>query len=348
VTEFPTPETPSGKDRHIDITVPPQGKGMRIDIFLASCLPGNPSRTSVKSLIGEGHVAVNGGVCAASNHRLRIDDRIRVEIPEPAETEFEGEDIKLDILFEDEFLIVINKPAGMVVHPAPGNWSGTLVNALIHHCGDSLRGIGGTRRPGIVHRLDQHTSGVIVAAKTEAAHQGLANQFADRDKRAMLRRHYLAVAWGEFDRPQGVVDAPLGRAPANRIKRAVVNADRPDARPAITRYNVVARLDGNSDGIADASLVECRLDTGRTHQIRVHLAHVGHPLIGDPLYGAHFRTKEKTLTEPARSAVAQFGRQALHAASLGFRHPASGEQMLFEAPMPDDMVRLLAAFARLD
>jgi 23S rRNA pseudouridine1911/1915/1917 synthase len=348
MTELPTPETPQGKVRHVEVTVPPQSQATRIDSFLAGHLPGNLSRTSIKALIEEGHVALNGSICDAPNRRLRSDDRIRVDFPEPADTDIAGEDIELDILYEDEYLVVVNKPAGLVVHPAPGNWSGTLVNALIHHCGDSLRGIGGERRPGIVHRLDQYTSGVMAAAKTQAAHSRLAAQFADHGKIQPLRRHYLAIAWGQFDHSNGVIDAPLGRAASNRMKRAVVGADRPDGRPAITRYSVTARLDGNGDEIADATLVECALETGRTHQIRVHLAHIGHPLIGDPLYGAHFRTKANTLVEPARSAVDGFRRQALHAASLGFVHPVSGNPMYFEAPMPADMAELFSSFARLD
>lgn len=259
-----------------------------------------------------------------------------------------GEAIDLDIMFEDTEVIVLNKPPGLVVHPAPGNWTGTLVNALIHHCGDSLRGIGGERRPGIVHRLDQYTSGVMVVAKTQSAHAALARQFADHNCRDLMQRKYHAVAWGSFERRSGLVDAPLGRAARNRLKRSVVAKDQRDAKRAVTRYAVLARLDGNGDGVADATLVECSLETGRTHQIRVHLAHIGHPVVGDSLYGRHMQTKTNTLADPARTVASRFHRQALHAASLAFTHPKSGKMMQFEASPPSDMMRLIAAFEKLD
>ena len=239
---------------------------------------------------------------------------------------------------------MVNKPAGLVVHPGAGNWSGTLVNALIHHCGDSLSGIGGVRRPGIVHRLDKDTSGVLVAAKTDRAHKALSAAFADHGRDGDLERAYLALVWNIPARATGTVDAPLGRA-ADRVRRAVVPEGRDDARRAVTHYTVLERYGEGRPDAAQAALVECRLETGRTHQIRVHMAHIGHPLIGDRDYGTGFRTKANRLPEPLRSAVEAFPRQALHAWLLAFRHPATEEPMRFEAPMPADMAGLVEAFS---
>ncbi|MGO4838399.1 RluA family pseudouridine synthase, partial [Rhizobiaceae sp. 2RAB30] len=223
-----------------------------------------------------------------------------VDLPEPEAPEPLAEDIPLDVLFEDDSLIVINKPAGLIVHPGAGNWTGTLVNALIHHCGDSLSGIGGVRRPGIVHRLDKDTTGVMVAAKTDQAHRALSDAFADHGVTGDLQRAYVALVWGAPARMTGSIDAPLGRA-ADRLRRAVVPAGRDDARHAITHFEVKERFGKEPDPIA--SLVNCRLETGRTHQIRVHMAHIGHPLIGDRDYGQAFRTKANRLPEPLQSKV---------------------------------------------
>jgi 23S rRNA pseudouridine1911/1915/1917 synthase len=268
-----------------------------------------------------------------------------VAVPEPDEPEPKGEAISLDILHEDADIIVINKPAGLVVHPGAGNWTGTLVNALIHHCGDSLSGIGGVKRPGIVHRLDKDTSGVMVVAKTDAAHRALSDAFADHGRSGDLERAYQALVWGAPERNSGTIDAPLGRA-RDRVLRAVVPEGRDDARHAVTRYRVMERYPSDGAEIM-ASLVECRLETGRTHQIRVHMAHIGHPVIGDPDYGKAFRTKANRLPEPLRTAVADFPRQALHAWLLVFRHPQTHMLMRFEAPMPADMAAIAKEFRAL-
>ncbi len=240
------------------------------------------------------------------------------------------ETIPLEVLFEDRHLIVLDKPAGLVVHPAPGNQEGTLVNALLAHCGDSLAGIGGERRPGIVHRLDKDTSGVMVAAKTEAALAGLATLFAARD----LERAYLGLAWGIPDPAEGEIAAAIGRDPRERKRMAVV---RHGGKQALTRYRLIEPL------LGAAGLVECRLATGRTHQIRVHMASIGHPLVGDPVYLRRIPGAARLLAEPARSALLDFPRQALHAAVLGFVHPITGAALRFSTPPPADLRELLAA-----
>ena len=239
-----------------------------------------------------------------------------LSLPEPEPAAPQGEDIPLNIVFEDAHLLVVDKPAGLVVHPAPGHESGTLVNALIAHCGESLSGIGGVKKPGIVHRIDKDTSGLIVIAKTDAAHAGLSKLFEDHGRNLNLTRDYLAFVWGAPERAQGTVDAPIGRHATQRERMAVVSAAR--GREAITHWE---RL----EDFGAASLLACRLETGRTHQIRVHMAHIGHPLIGDLTYGAGFKTKVARLSPEARAAVEALGRQALHAATLGFTHPVTGE-----------------------
>jgi len=237
---------------------------------------------------------------------------------------------------------VIEKPAGLVVHPGAGNERGTLVNALIAHCGDSLSGIGGVKRPGIVHRLDKHTSGLLVVAKNDRAHKALSEQFADHGRTGPLERAYLALVWGGLDRPYGTVSAALGRSSSNREKMAVVGEDR--GRHAVTHYELLEPLPSAPDPAA--SLVRCTLETGRTHQIRVHMAHLGHPLMGDDLYGSGFKTKANRLWLSARDALTALGRQALHAAVLGFAHPRTGETLRFESPLPADMERLLESLRR--
>ncbi len=320
--------------------------GQRLDQWLAGRLGPHLSRGRVQALIRQGAVSVGGKVTYTARRKMTAGETVSVELPEPDPAEPQGEDIPLDILYEDDHLIVIDKPAGLVVHPGAGNWTGTLVNALIHHCGASLSGIGGVRRPGIVHRLDKDTSGVMVAAKTDRAHRALSEAFADHGREGDLRRAYVALVWGIPSRPAGTIDAPLGRA-ADRMRRAVVPETRDDARHAVTHYTVEERFGGEQKESATASLVECRLETGRTHQIRVHMAHIGHPLIGDPDYGQAFRTKANRLPEPLATKVRTFPRQALHARLLEFRHPDTHIAMRFEAPMPGDMEELVVAFRKL-
>ncbi|MDQ6432754.1 RluA family pseudouridine synthase [Mesorhizobium sp. LHD-90] len=320
----------------------PDAAGQRLDQWLAAALGGDFSRSRLQALIRQGAVSVDGRPVAEPKRKMAAGEMVGVVLPEPEPAEPLGENIPLDVLYEDDELIVVNKPAGLVVHPGAGNWTGTLVNALIYHCGDSLSGIGGVRRPGIVHRLDKDTSGVLVAAKTDRAHKALSEAFADHGRDGDLERAYLALVWNIPSRMSGTVDAPLGRA-ADRVRRAVVPEGRDDARHAVTHYEVLERFGENSGG-ARAALLECRLETGRTHQIRVHMAHIGHPLVGDRDYGTGFRTKANRLPEPARGVVATFPRQALHAWLLAFRHPVSGELMRFEAPVPSDFSGLLDAF----
>jgi len=320
-----------------------QAAGQRLDQWLALRLGPDLSRSRIQALVKQGAVSIAGKPFTEPKRKLADGDEIAIMLPEAEPAEPQGEDIPLDILFEDDELIVINKPAGLVVHPGAGNWTGTLVNALIHHCGDTLSGIGGVKRPGIVHRLDKDTSGVLVVAKTDRAHKALSEAFADHGRDGDLERAYVALVWGAPSRPTGTVDAPLGRA-SDRVKRAVVPAQRDDARHAITHFTVLERFGALKDGSFTASLVECRLETGRTHQIRVHMAHIGHPLIGDRDYGQAFRTKANRLPEPLSAQVSTFPRQALHARLLAFRHPKTGELMRFEAPLPGDIGELIAGF----
>ena len=318
--------------------------GQRLDAFLANLMPPEISRSRVKDIIKNGGVAVNDEPQQSPNYRLKAGDFVTIDLPEAIDPDPLPENIPLSIFYEDEHLLVLDKPAGMVVHPAAGHSSGTLVNALLHHCKDSLAGIGGVKRPGIVHRLDKDTSGLLVVAKDDATHRGLQAQFADHGRTGPLERHYQALVWGQFDRHAGKVDAYLGRSNSNRKKRAVVNADNREAKEAVTHFTVQKEFGSEQDGTAIATLVECRLETGRTHQIRVHMSYIGHPLIGDQDYGKHFQTKGNILEEPARTAVQRFKRQALHAAVLGFEHPISLEHMRFEAPIPPDMQHLIDAF----
>lgn len=314
----------------------------RLDTWLPGALEGEISRSRAKALIEGGAVSINGTVITEPKKKIHPGDEVVIDMPDPEDPEPQGEDIPLEVLYEDDDLIVISKPAGLVVHPGAGNWTGTLVNALIHHCGASLSGIGGVKRPGIVHRLDKETSGVMVAAKNDNAHRNLSAQFADHGRTGPLERAYLALVWGRPRLLKGTIDAPLGRA-GDRTKRAVKREDSDDAREAITHYEVVERFLEKPDATAQASLVECRLETGRTHQIRVHMAHLGHPLIGDPEYGAAFKTKANRLPDAARAAVNGFHRQALHAYLLQFEHPSTGETMHFETPIPDDMQFVIEA-----
>ena len=318
--------------------------GARLDSYIASNMPAHVSRSRVSEIIKKGGVRLNGSAVLKPNHRLKLDDRVELETPEPEEAAPEPENIPLDIYHEDNDLLVINKPAGMVVHPAIGHWQGTMVNALLYHCGDTLSGIGGVRRPGIVHRLDKDTSGLLVVAKNEVTHTGLTAQFMDHGKTGPLERNYLALVWGRFEKLTGKVDAPMARSPNNRKKRAVVKESHTEAKHAVTHFTVQREYGSDGEELPLASLVECRLETGRTHQIRVHMSHIGHPLVGDQDYGKHFQTKENILPENARAIVENFKRQALHAAVLGFEHPVTGEHLRFEAELPDDFTQLLNAF----
>lgn len=336
-------ETEEAGGETVAVTFAPEHKGLRLDKALSLARP-ELSRSRLKALIEAGALTVDGAV---------VDDPSRKAVPgaeavlvvPPAEPAVpEGEDIPLDVVYEDEHLIVIDKPAGLVVHPAAGNWTGTLVNALIHHCGDTLSGIGGVRRPGIVHRLDKDTTGLMVVAKTDAAHKHLAVQFADHGRTNDLERGYLALVWGSPEPFRGTIDAPLARSNSDRTKIAVV---RKGGREAITHYEVTERFPANAGRDALAALVECRLETGRTHQIRVHMAAAGHPLIGDQDYGRGFLTKANRLPEDLAEAVRHFPRQALHAFLIAFEHPATGEVLRFESEPPADMAELLDAFRSL-
>ncbi len=305
----------------------------RLDRLLARRLP-DLSRSRLKALIEAGHIAIGGRTMTDASHRVNLGDHVTLVVPEPEDPTPQGEDIPLAVVFEDDEVIVIDKPPGLVVHPAAGNWTGTLVNALIAHCGDSLSGIGGVRRPGIVHRLDKDTSGLLVVAKTGRAHAALTAQFADHGRSGPLERAYVALAWGTPARTSFTIDAPLDRDTKARDRIAV----RASGRHATTHVTVEESL---AEGLV--SRITCRLETGRTHQIRVHMAHAGHPLLGDETYGKGFRTKSGKLDDRARDALDALGRQALHAAVLGFAHPATGQTMRFESPLPADMASLLDA-----
>jgi 23S rRNA pseudouridine1911/1915/1917 synthase len=316
--------------------VAPEHSGERLDRFLAAAA-ANLSRTRVKSLIEAGHASIDGATATDPSHLVRAGQTAALRLPPPADPAPSGENIALEIVFEDEHLIVIDKPAGLVVHPAAGHESGTLVNALLAHCGAGLSGIGGVKRPGIVHRLDKDTSGLLVAAKTDAAHHGLARLFADHGKTLPLTRAYLAFVWGTPARPSGSIDAPLARHATGRQKIAVVPAGR--GRRALTHWRLIESFAG------EASLISCRLETGRTHQIRVHMAHIGHPVLGDPVYATGFKSKTARLPRAAQACLASLSRQALHAAVLGFPHPVTGVQLHFTSALPPDLRRLRDALA---
>jgi 23S rRNA pseudouridine1911/1915/1917 synthase len=305
----------------------------RIDRLLASRT--GLSRTRLKALILGGAVAIGDRTISDPGYRVNAGEVIAVAVPEPEPATPEGESIPLHIVYEDNEIVVLDKPAGLVVHPAAGHATGTLVNALIAHCGDSLSGIGGVKRPGIVHRLDKDTTGLMVVAKTDHAHQALAAQFADHGRTGPLERGYLAFVWGSPVGPKGTIDAPIDRHPWSRDKMAV----RLGGRAAITHWQVLERFPG-TDGKPLASLIECRLETGRTHQIRVHLAHAGHPLLGDTVYGQGFKTKAARLPPGAREALEALGRQALHAYLLAIEHPKTGKKLEFRSELPAALVRL--------
>jgi len=312
-----------GGSQTIDIRLQPAHAGWRLDRALAAVAP-TISRERLKTLIRTGAVESAGKLLRDPATKVRGDESFRIEVPEPRPAHNAPQDIPLRIAFEDEHLLVVDKPAGLVVHPAAGNLDGTLVNALLHYCEGSLSGIGGVARPGIVHRIDKDTSGLLVVAKTDVAHEGLARQFAAHS----IDRRYMAIVWGVPKTAEGIVDAPLARSSTNRKKIAIVKGGR--GKRAVTHWK---RL----DVLRDAALVECRLETGRTHQVRVHMASIGHPLLGDPVYGRAGKTHHKLLKE------LQFERQALHAAELGFTHPVTKDRLSFSSAMPPDMQELFNA-----
>jgi len=323
------------------LTIAAESAGARLDrLIAAECQ--DLSRSRAISLIKEGHVRLDGRTIVEPDYRVKPDEVFEISVPEPEAAELEPETIPLDILHEDKALIVIDKPAGLVVHPGAGNWTGTLVNALIAHCGDSLSGIGGVRRPGIVHRLDKDTSGVLVVAKTDEAHRGLSAQFADHGRKGALQREYVALVWGKPRPLKGEIDAAIGRHPNHRLKMA---AGRRDGKYALTAYQVKQSLPESekTDDDVTASLLQCDLKTGRTHQIRVHLASIGHPIIGDDLYGSGYRSKIRTLHEHAQSAILNLSRQALHATVLGFIHPVNQKFLRFQSDLPADMRNVVNA-----
>jgi 23S rRNA pseudouridine1911/1915/1917 synthase len=307
----------------IEARISDEANGWRLDRALADAVP-TMSRERLKVLISSGAVSDPAGNLARDPSRKTDGGAtFRIAVPAPTPAHNEAQDIALNVVFEDEYLIVIDKQAGLVVHPAAGNFDGTLVNALLHHCAGNLSGIGGVARPGIVHRIDKDTSGLMVAAKTDRAHEGLAKQFAAHS----IDRRYKAIVTGRPMPLEGSVDAPLARNPQNRKKIAIVAG----GKRAVTHYSTITRL-------REATLVECRLETGRTHQVRVHMASLGHPLIGDPVYG-----RTKPVHKPILETIG-FHRQALHAARLGFIHPVKSNALAFDSEMPADMQEL---FSRL-
>ena len=312
-----------GGHQTIDVRLEPAYAGWRLDRALAAAVP-TLSRERLKALIRSGAVEARGSALRDPATKVKGDESLRLAVPEPRPAHNEPQDIPLTILFEDEHLLVVDKPAGLVVHPAAGNLDGTLVNALLHHCAGNLSGIGGVARPGIVHRIDKDTSGLLVVAKTDVAHEGLAKQFAAHS----IDRRYLAIVNGTPRTSGGTVDAPLARSSTNRKKIAIVEEGR--GKRAVTHWT-------RRNVLKDAALVECRLETGRTHQVRVHMASIGHPLLGDPVYGRSGRSHGKLLNELG------FHRQALHAAELGFIHPVTKNRLSFSSPMPADMQELMHA-----
>ena len=301
--------------------------GLRLDKALAEA--SGLSRERIKTLMGEGRVTLGGKPASQASLKVAAGSTFEIRIPEAAPAEAAAQDIPLTVVFEDEHLIVVDKPAGLVVHPAAGNLDGTLVNALLHHCKGQLSGIGGVVRPGIVHRIDKDTSGLLVVAKTDAAHEGLARQFADHS----IERAYLAAVAGHPVPPAGTVTGHIGRSDHDRKKMAVLHERNQRGKHATTHYRTLEKLDL-------AALVECRLETGRTHQVRVHMASIGHALLGDPVYG-----RTPTRLRPILSNLS-FARQALHAAVLGFVHPVSGEELRFSSELPADMEELLVELRR--
>ena len=324
----------SNSARRLEVTVAGDEGSTRLDRVLAVRRP-ELSRSRLKALILAGSVTMRSAPIRDPAYHVAAGDTITIDVPEAAAAEPAGEDIALDIVYEDDDIIVIDKPKGLVVHPAAGHESGTLVNALISHCGASLSGIGGVKRPGIVHRLDKDTTGLMVVAKNDRAHQSLTEQFADHGRTGAMRRGYMAFVWSVPNRQRGTVDAPIDRHPYAREKMAV----RDSGREAVTHWEIQESFDGR-DGKPVAALLACQLETGRTHQIRVHLAHIGHPLLGDSVYGPHFKTKASHLGPQSQAALAALGRQALHAYLLALKHPRNGAVLEWISDLPDDLTLL--------
>ncbi len=325
------------------IDAPPEAAGERVDSFLAKAWP-DLSRARIQGLIGQSRLSLDGAAVKNAKDKVRA-GTYALTLPPPAPARPQAEDLPLDIVFEDEHLLVINKASGMAMHPAPGAMTSTLVNAVLHHAGKSLSGVGGVARPGIVHRIDKDTTGLVVVAKSDAAHAGLAKQF----EKHTIERVYLCVTRGAPRERSGIVDERLVRSGADRRKMTIVrDKDSEAGKHAITHYWVIesfGQAEGESAGRGAAAFVECRLETGRTHQIRAHLAHIGAPLIGDPMYGKFRGLKIAgggEAIDAAKDAARDFPRQALHAAVLGFVHPITKQELRFEAPLPDDMEALLA------
>jgi 23S rRNA pseudouridine1911/1915/1917 synthase len=324
----------SNSGQRLEVIVAGDEGSVRLDRVLAVRLP-QLSRSRLKALILADAVTLKNAPIRDPAYHVTAGDTITIDVPEAVAAEPAGEDIALDIVYEDDDIIVIDKPKGLVVHPAAGHETGTLVNALIAHCGTSLSGIGGVRRPGIVHRLDKDTTGLMVAAKNDRSHKSLTEQFADHGRTGAMRRGYMAFVWDLPNRQRGTVDAPIDRHPFAREKMAV----RDSGREAITHWEIQESFNGR-DGKPAAALLACQLETGRTHQIRVHLAHINHPLMGDGVYGPHFKTKASHLGPQSQAALSALGRQALHAYLLALEHPRTGTILEWISNLPDDLIRL--------
>jgi 23S rRNA pseudouridine1911/1915/1917 synthase len=322
-----TLDVPLHKSETHIVAVPEAASGQRTDSFLAAALP-DLSRSRIKQLMGEGHVTVDGSAAGNPSAKVKAGQRFELVIPDSAEAEPVAQALDLVVVYEDEDVIVIDKPAGMVVHPAAGNPDGTLVNGLLAHCGDSLSGIGGVKRPGIVHRIDKDTSGLLVVAKNDLAHQSLSAQFAAHS----VERAYEAIVWGTPNPPAGHINQPIGRSDRDRKKMAVRRSGGKEAR---TNYRTLQNF-----GLV-AARIECRLETGRTHQIRVHMSHMGNPLVGDPVY-SRSRRRGIDLPQGTTEFLRGFNRQALHAKLIGFEHPRDGRFLSFESSLPNDIKELIS------
>ena len=312
---------------------------IRLDQFLKKNII-HLSRTRIKKLIVDGFLKVNNRIIMDPSYNVRENDICILEIPEAIKAKPIGEKIDLEIIYEDNDLIVINKQKGLVVHPAPGNPNKTLVNALINHCGNSLSGIGGEKRPGIVHRLDKDTSGLLVVAKNDRSHNGLASQFKNHGKDGKLIRAYKALIWGIPTFSSGKISTFIGRSDRNRKKMMVINNEKYKSKEAITNWKVLGKNSENN-----ITLIECKLETGRTHQIRVHLDYISHPILGDPLYGQGYKTRINKLEPNIKFLVEKHGNtQALHAYKLGFKHPITNENLIFETNPPENMKKIIESF----